>query len=92
MAKKKIRKKLDKLIGGGHEHRSARKRLKKTNKLLELLEQEKLKYQGRLAVQQNDTDTEKYNRKLNLIKLYLAKGNTYRETLISKIALDSNEA
>ncbi len=92
MAKKEIRKKLDKLIGGSHEHRSARKRLKKTDKLLELLEQEKLKYVGRLAIQQNDTDTEKCNRKLKLINLYLAKGNTYRETLVSEIALNSSKA
>ncbi|MCP4008103.1 MAG: hypothetical protein GY726_01160 [Proteobacteria bacterium] len=92
MAKKKLRKKLDKLIGESHEQGSIRKRVKKTDKLLELLEQEKLKYQGRLAVQQNDTDTEKYNRKLNLINLYLAKGNTYRETLISEITLNSSEA
>ena len=92
MAKNKIRKKLDKLIGGGHEHKSARKKLKKANKLLELLEQEKLKYLDRLAIQQNDTDTDKYNRKLKLINLYLAKGNAYRETLISEIALNSSEA
>ena len=45
-----------------------------------------------MAIQQNDTDTDKYNRKLKLINLYLAKGNAYRETLISEIALNSSEA
>jgi hypothetical protein len=85
MTKKKIRKKLDKLIGGGHEQRSAKKRLKMTSKLLGLLEQEELKYKDKLTIQANDTDTEKFNRKLKLIYLYLEKGKAYRENLISEI-------
>ena len=89
MTKKQIRKKLDKLFRGGHEQRSAKKRLKMTNKLLALLEQEELKYQDKLTIQQNDTDTEKFNRKLELIGLYLGKGNAYREKLISEIGLDA---
>lgn len=92
MAKKKIRKKLDKLIGGGHKKRSAKKRLKMTNKLLKLLKQEELKYQGKLTSQQNDTDIEKFNHKLMLISLYLNKGEAYREKLISEIALDTRQA
>ncbi len=84
MTKNKIRKKLDKLIGGDHEQRSARKRLEMINKLLALLEQEESKYQGKLATPQKDTDTEKLNRKLKLIELYLGKGNAYRENLIAE--------
>jgi hypothetical protein len=87
MTKTKIRKKLDRLFSGGHKQRSAKKRLKMSNKLLALLEQEELKYQGKLTIQQNDTDTEKFKRKLKQIELYLGKGNDYREKLISEIEL-----
>ena len=91
MTKTKIRKKLDKLIGGGHEQRSAKNNLKMTNKLLALLKQEELKYQNKLTTRQNDADTDKFNRKLKLIELYLGKGNAYREKLNSEIKLDTKK-
>ena len=73
--------KLENLIGKSFEKKSKKKQLKSLNKMMGMLEAKEAKFRQKLADAETETDTSKYQRKLDVTALHIAKAKAYQQEL-----------
>lgn len=84
MKTKKIVLKLEELFGKSFAKKSKKKQLKSLNKIVGMLEAKEAKFRQSLADATTQTDTSKYQRKIDVTLLHITKAKAYQQELNQK--------